>query len=70
MRIEAHETHVSEFAGTPSHMAPEAQLQGRLSKAADVYSFGVFLWEAYTGGHAFGGEAAEEEGRVQSARRR
>ncbi|KAI8463338.1 MAG: hypothetical protein J3K34DRAFT_149057 [Monoraphidium minutum] len=52
VRIESHDTHVSAFQGTLSHMAPEAQL-GRVSKAGDVYSFGITLWEMYTGGHAF-----------------
>jgi hypothetical protein len=36
-------------------MPPEAQLQGRLSKAGDVYSFGIWMWEVYTGLHAFDG---------------
>jgi serine/threonine protein kinase len=33
-----------------SHMAPEVMLQGRISKAADVYSFGISLWDLFTGG--------------------
>ena len=28
-----------------THMPPELLSEGRLSKAADVYSFGVMLWE-------------------------
>jgi serine/threonine protein kinase len=32
-----------------SHMAPEVMLQGRISKAADVYSFGITLWDLFTG---------------------
>jgi serine/threonine protein kinase len=36
--------------GTMSHMAPEVMLQGRISKAADVYSFGISLWDLFTGG--------------------
>lgn len=39
-----------------SHMAPEALLRGHISKAADVYSFGVTLWELFTGCHAYHGE--------------
>jgi serine/threonine protein kinase len=35
--------------GTMSHMAPEVMLQGRISKAADVYSFGITLWDLFTG---------------------
>lgn len=41
--------------GTLTHMAPEVLLEGIISKAADVYAFGVMLWELYTSGHAFKG---------------
>jgi hypothetical protein len=47
---------VSLLQGTMSHMAPEALLRGHISKAADVYSFGVTLWELFTGCHAYHGE--------------
>ncbi len=30
--------------GTPCFAAPEVVAQGRLSPAADVYSYGVLLW--------------------------
>ena len=32
-----------------THMPPELLKENRLSKAADVYAFGVMLWELYTG---------------------
>jgi len=35
--------------GTVTHMPPELLMEGKLSKAADVYAFGVLLWEMYTG---------------------
>lgn len=45
VRIDVFSTHVSEFHGTLSHMAPETQLKRRVTKASDVYSFGITLWE-------------------------
>ncbi|MEW5298224.1 MAG: hypothetical protein WDW36_001371 [Sanguina aurantia] len=54
VRIDPMETHISNsFQGTVTHMAPEILMKGRLSKSSDVYSFGILLWELYTGGHAF-----------------
>jgi serine/threonine protein kinase len=35
--------------GTPAYMSPELLLQGRVSKASDVYAFGILLWELATG---------------------
>ena len=37
------------FQGTLSHMAPEMMTDGRVSRASDVYAFGILLWELYTG---------------------
>ena len=34
-------------------MAPEILMQGIVSKAADVYAFGITLWEMFTGETAF-----------------
>ena len=28
-------------------------MEGKISKAADVYAFGITLWELYTGGSPF-----------------
>ena len=33
--------------GTPYYVAPEVVLSGRLSKHADVYAFGIILWEMH-----------------------
>ncbi len=35
--------------GTVTHCPPELLTEGRLSRAADVYAFGVLCWETYTG---------------------
>jgi serine/threonine protein kinase len=42
--------------GTLTHMAPELLLQGRASKASDVYAFGILMWELATGRRAFSGK--------------
>ncbi|GAX78317.1 hypothetical protein CEUSTIGMA_g5759.t1 [Chlamydomonas eustigma] len=50
------ETHVSNmFHGTLSHMAPEILMDGQQSNAADVYAFGITLWELYTGKQVYKG---------------
>ena len=38
-------------------MAPELLLQGRASKASDVYAFGILLWEMLSGLRAFKGSS-------------
>ncbi|PNH12347.1 Tyrosine-protein kinase Fyn [Tetrabaena socialis] len=44
---QAHES--NRFQGTPAYAAPEVQAHGRLSKAADVWAFGVLLLELCNG---------------------
>ncbi|KXZ53722.1 hypothetical protein GPECTOR_6g639 [Gonium pectorale] len=48
-------THLTATAaqGTLTHTAPELLLYGHIGKANDVYSFGILLYELYTGGMAF-----------------
>ncbi|KAG1674214.1 hypothetical protein FOA52_013834 [Chlamydomonas sp. UWO 241] len=55
MMMDTHEqTHKScRPQGTPSHMAPELIVDGRQSKAADVYAFGIMMWEVYTRENAY-----------------
>jgi serine/threonine protein kinase len=36
-------------------MAPELLMHGRCSRASDVYSYGILLWELATGSKAFAG---------------
>ena len=46
--------------GTVSHMPPELLADGVLSLATDMYSFGVILWEMYTGVRAWCGQRQEQ----------
>jgi serine/threonine protein kinase len=46
---------MSHVQGTLTHMAPELILEGRASRASDVYAYGVLLWEMLTGQRAFNG---------------
>jgi len=56
VKMDTTETHVSGMnQGTTTHMAPELLMDGRQSKAADVYAFGIVLWELFTGGQPFKG---------------
>lgn len=41
--------------GTPSHISPELFLSGHVSKASDVYSFGILLYELVSSRRAFAG---------------
>eukprot|EP00210_Caulerpa_lentillifera_P007187 g6877.t1 len=55
-RILANKTHIDTFTcGTVSHSAPELFRHGLLTPAADVYSFGILLWELVSGTKAFSG---------------
>jgi serine/threonine protein kinase len=53
-RVAAGEVSTASF-GTCSHMAPELMTDGLLTRAADVWSFGVIAWEIYTGVRAYVG---------------
>lgn len=46
--------------GTVSHMPPELLAKGVLSLATDMYSFGVILWEMYTGVRAWCGQGQDQ----------
>eukprot|EP00198_Chlamydomonas_reinhardtii_P003272 XP_001692608.1 predicted protein [Chlamydomonas reinhardtii] len=49
-------THVSTRpAGTISHMAPELWSKGHVSPQADVYAYGITLWELATGDKPYRG---------------
>ncbi|KAI8466064.1 MAG: hypothetical protein J3K34DRAFT_524825 [Monoraphidium minutum] len=58
IRIDPGATHISNlFQGTMTHMAPETLDLGRISRASDVYAFGILLYELFTGDGAFRGVA-------------
>merc|ERR1719262_311547 len=42
-------TTVNSQAGTPAYMAPELFSAGEISEKVDVFSYGVLLWECFTG---------------------
>lgn len=48
LKMQGSQTHVSNVQhGTTGYMAPEVEEEGSTSKAADVYAFGVVLWEIF-----------------------
>lgn len=51
--------HLGRFAGTPAYMAPEAAGGDSLDGAADLWSFGVVLFECLTGERPFTGRAGD-----------
>eukprot|EP00775_Hariotina_reticulata_P003757 gene3757-4016_t len=52
--VKQHSTHrTTNTVGTMSHMPPELLRSGYMSPAVDVYSFGIMMWEIYTGQLSF-----------------
>ena len=50
LSLNCDKSHVSGIRhGTPLYIAPEVLSDSKVSKAADLYSFGVILWELYHG---------------------
>jgi serine/threonine protein kinase len=54
--------HFGQFAGTPAYMAPEAVGGEFLDGAADLWSFGVVLFECLTGERPFAGRPIDAVG--------
>lgn len=60
-RLSTEQTHVSNVhSGTMTHMAPEVLLAGQLSKASDVYAFGIILYELFSGKRPFEGLSMQQ----------
>ena len=45
--------------GTPGYMAPEQVRGETLTRSADIYAYGVVLWELFTGTRAFSGDTLD-----------
>ena len=53
------ESHVeTQSYGTASYAAPELLAEGKLTKAADIYSLGIIIWELLTGEELYPGLTA------------
>jgi len=58
--VTMHETQAGVILGTAAYMAPEQAKGKPVDKRADIWAFGVVLWEMLTGKRLFNGETTTE----------
>ncbi|KAK9828952.1 hypothetical protein WJX72_003004 [[Myrmecia] bisecta] len=59
--LDGSQTHIStQSYGTITHMPAELLRNGKMTRAVDVYSFGMLMWELCTGLPLYGGMTAPE----------
>ena len=59
--LETHGTHVStKTHGTLAYTAAEVLQEGRMTRASDVFAFGMMMWEVYCGKRLYEGHIATQ----------